>query len=374
MAGRSPIAKKAFETAVGGLIGAAFGTGAMLLGPRLYDQHISPALAVLLIVFGWYAAVLVHECGHAVAGALGGGRFLYISVGLFKLVRGASGFRLERQRKVAFGGLTAMSPPLDRPIAPYMAWFVAGGPLASLVSSVAAYLIVLASSGHVRTAAATYTLVSSFCFVISIMPLSSTGFFTDGTRLLIAARGGIRAARMNALATMNGLLAAGTRMSEMPQSITGLLGQSMEEGRDGVVAALTLHACALDRGDIAEADQWLAQALAWQQYWPPALRSGMYLEAAYMSARHHHDAAAARTWLSKTGTTPFTDRSSRLVCEAAVLIAEGRHEDARRLLDDAMRLVDQNPLEGMRRMTVDHIADLQRLASDRAAAAAISAD
>lgn len=39
-----------------------------------------------------------------------------------------------------------------------------------------------------------------------------------------------------------------------------------------------------------------------------------------------------------------------------------------------MRVVDQNPLAGMRRMVVDEIADLQRLASEQSAAAGISPD
>jgi hypothetical protein len=360
------------QTSGGAVIGAIFGGVVVLALPYLFDENVTPAAAVLLALFGWYAAVLVHECGHAIAGLAAGGRLISISVGPVKIVRGAAGFRFMRQYKVAIGGMTLVAPPLDRPIAPYMTQLVAGGPLASLMSAAVAYLLVFQTAGHLRTVLATYAVLSSFCVVVSMIPFSSSGLLTDGTRLLIAARGGVRAQRMNAVATIYALLAAGTRLREMPTSIISCLAESIKEGRDGVMASTMLHSWALDRDDIEEAEKWLAQALAWQQYWPAPLRASMYLSAAFMSARYHRDAVKAREWLTKAGRAPFSERSSRIISEAAVLIAEGKQQESLKRLAEATVLVDHAPFEGVRTMLRDSIADLQKLASKQLTSAGVA--
>jgi len=156
----------------------------------------------------------------------------------------------------------------------------------------------------------------------------------------------------------------------MPKPILELLERSVEENREGLMAAITLHSCALDRGEIPQADKWLALSLEWQEHWPPNVRAGLFLEAAYMTARHHTNPGKAREWFTKAGKAPFAERSSLLSCEAAVLAAEGHCQESDALLAEAARLVEHSPMKGLRRMMVDRIADLERFASDRVSAGA----
>jgi hypothetical protein len=98
----------------------------------------------------------------------------------------------------------------------------------------------------------------------------------------------------------------------------------------------------------------------------------MYLSAAFMSARYHRDAVKAREWLTKAGRAPFSERSSRIISEAAVLIAEGKQQESLKRLAEATVLVDHAPFEGVRTMLRDSIADLQKLASKQLTSAGVA--
>ncbi len=60
---------------------------------------------------------------------------------------------------------------------------------------------------------------------------------------------------------------------------------------------------------------------------PPVARPGFALEAAYFEALYQHNAAAARIWLQQA-KGGMVDSCTRLRVEAAVLLAEGKREEA----------------------------------------------
>jgi hypothetical protein len=87
---------------------------------------------------------------------------------------------------------------------------------------------------------------------------------------------------------------------------------------------------ALDRGDIPAAEGYLETLLANLSAFNSALRPSVLIEAAYFTARHRNDAAAARALLEQARgglVEPYT----RARAEAAVLLAEGRPAEAQTL-------------------------------------------
>jgi len=308
-----------------------------------YLSHGNPWVFALAALLGLYFVLVTHEFGHLLAGRLVGFRFLLLIVGPLKVTRDQRGIRISFNTHMALLGLTAFLPSNDLNLPRKTFITVACGPLASLL------LTVLAAASYAFTPSETFypvlpdillliALFSLIIFIITIIPADVSGFLTDGARMLMLAKSGPLVERWTDLwvlrsASFGGQLPREWNVSRV-QRATSLPDGSL----DDVVGCILGYYYALDTGDIATAQSYLERSLAVLLHTPRTLRAGLALEAAYFEARYHHNAVAARSWL-KESSAVFFDVCTKARVDAAILLAEGKQEEARARIDEGLAAV-----------------------------------
>lgn len=103
---------------------------------EFFGLHPPPlSVSVVSVVTALMMAIVIHELGHVLAGLWVGYEFFFVSVGPFKLERNAAGLKgtVDWHSPNLMGGLTLMLPYEQNESRRHEAWFIAGGPLASIV-------------------------------------------------------------------------------------------------------------------------------------------------------------------------------------------------------------------------------------------------
>ena len=140
---------------VGGLVGVLVLVVAPIwLEPSLRSLPPGTAFKIGLLAIGLaglYCVLVVHECGHLLAGWLVGFRFQLFTLGPLRVQRDESGrIRPGLNRDLAMYGGAALALPTDgRDLRWRYAWFAAGGPLMSF--ALAARLLVLPVIARARS-------------------------------------------------------------------------------------------------------------------------------------------------------------------------------------------------------------------------------
>lgn len=339
--GASPKSKsKRFKGVVFFLACAVFGGVVGYLGARFAAQLFLPGtsgvgmklLHLLSLPLVWLVVVTWHELGHVLGGKLTGGQLLLFIVGPFKWARTPSGLRFGFNRSINLGGgLAACLPLEERDLPRRMAIMIAGGPVASVVLTVLALWISAWSAAHgwafVQKLTMTTALISGVIFVVTAIPGQAGGFRTDGRRLVELVRGGPRAEQEAALLSLTVAGLAGVRPADFsPKKIAAAIGVD-----DGSLNALYGHFNAYshhaDVGDFGRAQGHLDRLVAEEDQLPPFMRDMVRADYAWLLAQPGGDVAAARAWLETAGKVEF-DPATKLRAEAAVLLAEGRCDEA----------------------------------------------
>jgi hypothetical protein len=289
-------------------------------------------LHLLSLPLVWLVVVTWHELGHVLGGKLTGGQLLLFIVGPFKWARTPSGLRFGFNRSINLGGgLAACLPLEERDLPRRMAIMIAGGPVASVVLTVLALWISAWSAAHgwafVQKLTMTTALISGVIFVVTAIPGQAGGFRTDGRRLVELVRGGPRAEQEAALLSLTVAGLAGVRPADFsPEKIAAAIGVD-----DGSLNALYGHFNAYshhaDVGDFGRAQGHLDRLVAEEDQLPPFMRDMVRADYAWLLAQPGGDVAAARAWLETAGKVEF-DPATKLRAEAAVLLAEGRCDEA----------------------------------------------
>ncbi len=338
---------------VGGVVGGVFGYGVAKFLPGLMEVGDFSKLQKLgllaLVAPAFLIGILAHELGHIAGGKLAGFRFLLLLVGPCKLQRTPDGLRFGWNANVNLaGGLACMLPEDGTNLRRRMALFIAGGPVASLVLGLGAglggwawyatftpmappsYAAMIGALGLVITGAMSVAL-----FAVSALPATAAGFATDGRRLAMLTQKGERAEREAALTILVGLAMSGVRAREYPADLVARLTEHADTTSFGLMGKLMGYYHALDRGDAAQAGEWLAEVAAEADALPQMTRESVHAERAYWWATHGGDAVAARAELVRAGQCSF-DPATKLRAEAAVLRAEGDQAGAAAKVEAAL--------------------------------------
>jgi len=350
------------------LAGAAIGYGAGTLADGAgVEMAMSPGealwLLALLVPFG-LLGILAHELGHLAGGRLAGFRFLLLIVGPFKLQRYGERVRFGLNRSLGFiGGLAASTPLDDRDLPRRMLLMVAGGPLASLMAGLLGLVGAWLAAGFPAAALFAFGVLNLCLALVSIVPMRSAGFYTDGARILMLLRGGPRAERWCAVGALTNAAANG-RPRDLSPALLALAASPSDGTLDDVGARLLAYFAALDRGEAAAAGEHLDYVLGHREAYPPAGRPSLLLEGAFFLARHRGDPEGARALLDQARGGMFVELHTRRRVEAAVLLAEGRRDEAAAAADEGLRrlrALDRGP-------TAAFEADLLRDLAGRAGA------
>lgn len=309
---------------------AARGADAFGILPS-FDDLTGGQLAVgaLLILPMWFLAVLAHELGHLTGGALAGSRPLLLMVGPMKVtwVAGRPQLGLNRSLNLA-GGVAAAAPDDDRDLVRRQLLMVAGGPLTSLLLGALLFLAMTATTGLTNFVLLLAALLSLAIGVITLLPMQASGFYSDGARILLLLRGGPQAERLGAAALIVGAMMAG-RIAQVDPSIVARATALGDGSLDDIGAALLAYTWALARGEVAEAGRHIDHALAHEATYVSPARPALLNEGAYYLARHRGAAAQARAYFEQARGAAIVEPHDRLRAEAAVLLAEGRPDEAR---------------------------------------------
>lgn len=345
---------------VGAGIGALIGAAGVKFGSSLMLPGLPKWVAVLhlfLLPFVWLLAVGFHEFGHIVGGWAGRGRFLLFVVGPLMWRRTPAGvcFAWNTNLNVA-GGLAACLPLDPSQSTPRRtALMIAGGPLFSLVLTALAAWI---SAGLAAVAVSPFAIfaqhaamivagMSLMIFVVTVIPGTGGGYKTDGLRFFELVRGNAQSEQENAVMTLTTASLGGVRPADYEPR---LVAKSISL-RDGSLFDLYAHLTAshhyFDLGQPARAQALLDHVLAQEEQLAPFARDTLRCDYAWLLARHTTDAANARAWLDSAGPLEI-DPATRLRAEAAVLLAEGRKNEAAAKAREGLHAAEHKSLSPVR--------------------------
>ena len=311
------------------------------------DKLNSMTLLQCLQIYGLLLLLIaVHEAGHHLAGALVGYRWKVWIVGPFQMSRETSGGRVRfHLSKTLFSGRAIAFPPESRTVK-RRAFFLLGGPVATLLLGVSLLLYYLLLPGAQQDQSfllLTMIALSGLFFLNNVVPYSHKGFKSDGARLLELWKDRKGVARDTALMTLVKALQNGQRPRDWNEGLV----QQMTALRDGKTnEALAAHYgfyWAADRCDWEESQHYIHRALALRSTLSDVFRAMVALDGAYCAALFQRDAAEARRLLTEASAVEAEDGELRaallsmtLRAEAALLLAEGRPEEAIQKAEEAL--------------------------------------
>jgi len=355
---RNTLASTLGSLLIGALFGAVIVTGfltAQGTDGTAPSAQLGPGSLTVLIVGGVITLFLViaaHELGHLLGGRLARFRFLLLVVGPLKITRTANGLVPSWNRSLPLaGGLAASGPRPDdlEGLARRTGYMVAGGPLTSLVlglASLQAYRA-LFDAPAMATEPAFVVLVRLLMIaglasvgigIITLIPGKTSGFMTDGARMLQILKGGSAAEAEIAVQTLVAWSTGGVRPSEWrPEVIERAL--TAPAGPFQVVAQHFAWRHASATGD-SEQEQIHRRALLERLGQSPELvQAGLLLDVSTQCSLSG-DAVEARTLYERVDPEgAILDPHAALLARAALAAAEGDLTLAAALVDQAEALL-----------------------------------
>lgn len=275
-----------------------------------------------------YGALILHETGHLVAARLNRFRFGLIGVGPLCLVRTTDGIQF-RWLPPRYWGPFAVAHPTDADrITARMAWYAAGGPLASLlVSGMAALGLLLPGPGP--RPLFWLALTSGCLFVATAQPWGTgSGLPSDGGRVWALLRGEPAAVAAAALVALDGQAQAGVRPRDWAPGLVNLLGAMTQPPADVLAARTALLRMAIDRGDVDEAGRLVGEMRRTYPLVPPWLRGEAAAEMTFWFGHFEKRGGTAAQFLDDA-TGVLVASHLQLRAEAAVRVCRFDHEGGR---------------------------------------------
>lgn len=324
---------------LGGLVGWGSDPLLGLFGITFGEASVSPWVLIPSLVLSLIFVLAFHEAGHVVGGKLVGFRFLIFIAGPFKLYSTEGGIRLGLNRSLMLaGGLGGTVPTDSRDLTRRTTVYVAGGPVASLLLTVATFGLLFAAPPSVGIILSTIAVASLLIGVVTLMPNRMGGFVSDGARIKMLLTGGPEAERWCAIGALSGASMAGVRPRDWDKEMIRRSLSPADGSLDDAGASSTAHYHALDLGRVDEAGALLERALAAENV-PEMMRSQVLLEAAFFHAYFRHDADKARALFSKAKPGKVMDKSLPLRAQAAILLAGGDTEGAREKARESLKML-----------------------------------
>lgn len=310
--------------------------------PLKAPQDLNVVSAILIALAALYLVLLTHELGHLLFGKLAGMRPFLLITGPLKMVATQKGWQVSLNTNFALaGGLAACMPVRTDTMRRDLLWFVAGGPLTSLLGSLLGFLLyaLVPDSSALSFFGLLFGVTAGAIFLVTLVPAKTSGFMTDGAQILSLLRGGIEAEQRALILVLQAESLKGTRPRDYsPEILQRMLSLRCNPAMDASVDLLVYYHH-LDRGDVEQAGQLLDQTLARENDLPEGLKQAIYLEAAFFQAACRKQPQPARQFFQRGGGA-LTEKHTLLRSEAAVLFAEGRFSEAREKFSKAQPLFE----------------------------------
>ncbi len=261
--------------------------------PGLWTFLAQMEIAVLLTTFG-------HELGHLIAGWASGKILRSFHVGPIQwaIRNGVSRFSFNMRK--FYGGSVGMVSPDLRNIRSSKAFFVIGGPVASLVmGAVCIVLALLTPRTSWQQDWLLFSMMANFsiaAFVVNLMPLKPESNYSDGAQLYQIVTNGPWARVHLAFAMVGTSIVSRVRPRDFDVSLINKAADSVPKGDRGLL--LRLFACLhyVDSGEISKAMVSLEAAEALYEGSIFERPQDICAEFVFLNAFHKRDLAAADLW------------------------------------------------------------------------------
>ncbi len=299
-------------------------------------------ILVLLFVPIFLLVVALHELGHAIAGVLVNFDFKMYVVGPFmwNKEQGAWKFNWNKNVNIA-GGLVLCLPTSTQNLNKRFCAFALGGPLASLLLAALCFLVAQLFTFEIARASVPLQVLKSSLYVLSvfsfiiflvtIIPMHTGGFSSDGARALRFLKGGDAARFEVLLLKLITQSAAGTRprllnLDEMKEA--RVLADKLAAPY-GIYLHSYFHQAAWDRGEIDLSEQHLLDYIIGADKIPAGIRNAVWLDASFFYAVAKKNIMEADKYWSQFKATAMIPKAQVFATEAALYYEKHEYEMAK---------------------------------------------
>ena len=310
-------------------------------------QVLAELASILSILVAAFLALAGHEIGHVLGGKAGGLRLSLLVVGPLHVQRYADG-RLHwklNMHPALIGGAASSEPNERTDLRRAYLRMAAGGPLASLALGVLALALLVGTVitgpptqgvlGHSAAPGLMVVAAASLAMGFgTLIPITVSGFLSDGARAVRLMRPGPEAERHAAVMALGSYHVAGRRPRDWDPQVV----QRAVSLPDGSYTAAMGHQLAyynaLDRRDLEAAESHVRSWVALADGVAEASRAVIEIEAAYFSAAYGRLEDLDLKRPEEVGKSWVVQKPTRRRAEAARLLADGEEEDAMDMLRD----------------------------------------
>lgn len=302
----------------------------------------------MMLLGGASCALAVHEAGHLVAGRIMGFRFGFFAIGPVWLAREGASIRLRWNRlPAAWGGMALAYPTDTRALAARMAFYAAGGPLASLALSVVAFWVgnSIPALTSLSRWAMVLALMSACVLVATVQPFGTgIGVRSDGGKVLLFAANRVKAKEEAAVVALMGLAAAGVRPREWSAELVRTAGAIRSPAALALGAMTLVLRHRLDQGNRLQAEAAVDALLGMYDASPALVRGDAAAEVAFYLAFFRRDVVEAKKFL-KDAEPALTEQHRIFRADAAVRLRSSDAAGATRALRKAQAALEHALVE-----------------------------
>lgn len=328
-----------------------------------------PWLRTLALLGALVIGTAIHELGHVAGALIAKFSVFSFSIGPVTLRRESSGLRLRIANFRLIGMITAV------PLGSYnlrrrMLVLTAAGPLGSILGGGLEFA--LGRIFHASPWSPWMLPLAIVCWglgVVSLVPMRRF-YVSDGARILELIRNSQPAERVCARLAITAAALAGKRPRAWDRALLETAPSVTDDSDDGIVATIMSYESEMDWRHFDAAELCLQSAIARSSKCPPNLRSALAADAAFFYAAVRNNAAVAREWLQKSRPRHIEDAYVWPLVEAAVLLAEGKADEANIKLAESSVLLPKARFPGFAAASRDWIAILSERSASRSYATA----
>ncbi|MFW5760256.1 MAG: M50 family metallopeptidase [Cyclobacteriaceae bacterium] len=353
--------KKVTSILLLGLTGAVFG---YFFGNYIFAVQgniVLPAyyyfIMILLLILAFFISIAIHEAGHLLIGKVQKFDFYMFVVGplLWKMENKRLIFKWNKDLNI-FGGLTYCIPKNEINLRKKFLWYIAGGPIASLLFAGIMYWLMQTTSPDritnlaelfVQDVFKLHAFISMMIFLGSVIPVRSGGFKSDGGRIITLMQNNVKAKIELFLITTHAYLGAGTRPADLQ---IAAIEQYLSENKNDhytINCHYYLYLVHFDREEYALADQHLLIVAENIEVYPAAMHSNIWLEIIFLQVFTDQNLQKIEQLWNSVRKNALTSKTDFAKAEAATLLLKKDYLAAETKIEEARQHVDKSQEKGM---------------------------
>ncbi|HUJ30212.1 MAG TPA: M50 family metallopeptidase [Candidatus Acidoferrum sp.] len=309
----------------------------------------SPLVFFLFYMMGLALIITIHELGHLAAGRAVGFHFKAIRIGPLQFMKSAQGLKVTFQRLSDLSGFAAIRIDKIQRLGRRYAIFIAGGPLANLLSALLIFVLLAIlppahAHGFIRPALQIFAALSTAIAIINLIPFRRTnGMYSDGGRLLHLARSLHKTRRLLCILALRKQTDSGVPLKSLKRTWIVHACAHPDRSSDSLNAFFIAYLAESARDDVEQAAQHLEHCLSRFRYSSLYAQKMMLMEAANFQAWFRSDEPKAEVWFRKSersGPAPFLNQ---LRLKIAMDWAGRRYDDLYKAWDQGRVHIESFP-------------------------------